>query len=390
MARRIVVRVGGLLGIAAVLALTGCHNFFLCEKASCPTSGSGGTASTTTDFAYVSNAPAGPTYILGYDLSSGALTALPNAPYNLNFIPVAMAVTPNDGYLYIASSAGATNPGIYLYSIATTGQPTIQNSGTVLIGGDFSSIAISPDGNYLFALNTAGDILTEYQANTSTGALQLAATLNLPGTTCTPTGIPISQTCSVAVSPAGAFVGVSLNTAGTAFFPYTSASGITSSSYTVVSSGSSVVGDFSVAFDGSSNAYIGRSSSLAVYSITASTITLLSNNAYSSTATTPRSVVLSSNYNDVYTANEGTGNISGYFVGTNGALTALSGSPYTGPANVSALGVNKTGAYLLTGGYSSTTGVQLFSMSSTGALTLVTSAGTGTNNGYPVILAMSH
>src|ERR1700684_2560464 len=76
-AGRAAARIGAALGLAATMLLTGCQNFFVCQKASCPSSGTGtGTGSTTDDFVYVSNAPSGSTYISAYDISSGALTAV--------------------------------------------------------------------------------------------------------------------------------------------------------------------------------------------------------------------------------------------------------------------------------------------------------------------------
>lgn len=389
-AASVAARLGVGLAIAATLLLASCHNFFVCEgKASCPSSGSG-TGSTTDDFAYVSNSSSGSTYISGYDLTNGSLTALTGSPYNLDFVPVAMSISPNNAFLYIATLPGASNPGIYLYSIASTGEPSIENSGDVYISTTVSSMDISPDGNYLFVLSSAGDLLSEYQANSSTGALSFVTSLSLPGTTCALAGSPISQTCTVKVSPTGEFVAVSLGTAGTAIFPYTSSSGITSSSGTLVSSGNSTIGDYSVAFDDSNNAYIARTSALDIYAVNSSTISLTSNNAYGSSTATPRSVVLSTDYDQVYTANEASSNISGYSIGSGGALTAISGSPFTGPTNVSALGVDSSGGYMVAAGYNSSSGVQLFSISSSGALTLVTSAASGTSTAYPVVLAMSH
>jgi 6-phosphogluconolactonase (cycloisomerase 2 family) len=100
--------------------------------------------------------------------------------------------------------------------------------------------------------------------------------------------------------------------------------------------------------------------------------------------------VLSNDDDFVYTANEGNGTVSAWSIGTSGALTAVSGAPFTGPTSVSALGVDKSGSYLVAAGYSASSGVQLFSIGTTGALTAAASAGTGTSTTYPVVLAMSH
>ena len=379
----------GALGLAATTLLAGCHNFFVCQKASCPSGG----GSTTTDYVYVSNATAGSTDISAYDIGNGSLAAISGSPFNIGFQPVAMSVSPNNAFLYVATLPGATNPGIYLFNINSSGGLSTGNGGDVLISATISSMAISPDGNYLFVVNSLGTILTEYQTNTSTGLLSLVSSFPLPGAACTLAGTPVTQTCTVAVAPSGQFVAASLGTAGTTVFPYSSSSGITSTNYTLIPSGStttSPTGDFSVVLDNNNYAYIARTSTLAVYSISSSgTATLQSTATYSGSAA-PRDVVLSGNQNYVYTANPGAGNISGFSIGASGALTTLSGSPFTGPSNVSAIGVDKSGSYMVATGYNGTSGVQLFTVGTGGVLTLVTSAGTGTSTAYPAILALTH
>jgi len=370
--------------------LAGCHNFFICQKASCPSGG----GSTTSDWAYVSNASAGSTDIYAYDIGNGSLAAISGSPYNIGFAPVAMSVAPSNGFLYAATLPTATNPGIYMFAINSNGQLSSANSGNVLISIDVSSMDISPDGNFLFVLNSLGTGLTEYQVNTSTGFLTLASTFPIPPTACALAGTPVSQTCTVKVAPSGQFVVASLGSAGTVIYPYSSTQGITSTNPTLIPSGSTQqnpTGDFSVALDRNNFIYIARTATLAVYQITdaAGDATLRSTASYDAN-TRPRSVVLSTNYNDVFTANIGAGNISGYTIGSTGTLTALSGSPFAGPSSVSALGADKSGKYMVAAGYNGTSGVQLFSVGTNGALTLITSAGTGTSTGFPAILALSH
>ncbi|HEV2577515.1 MAG TPA: beta-propeller fold lactonase family protein [Acidobacteriaceae bacterium] len=392
-AGRIVARGGAALALAATVLLAGCHNFFVCQKASCPSSGSGG-GSTSTDYVYVSNATAGSTYVSGYNIGNGSLAAITGSPFNLTYIPVAMTVSPNDAILYVASLPGAANPGIYVYSInSSTGQLSGPNGGQVQISGAISSMDISPDGKFLFSVDTTGTLLTEYTIDSS-GNLARAGTFGLPGTDCTLGGAVISQTCTVKVAPSGEFVLASLGSAGTAIYPYSSSSGITTTSPLVIPSGStqaSPSGDYSVTLDSNNYVYIARTSALAVYQITdsAGDASLKSTASYA-TGVIPRSIVLSANQGYVYTANEGAGTISSYSINSSAALTQVSGSPFTGPTNVSALGVDKSGTYMVAAGYNGSSGVQLFTIGSTGGLTLVTSAGTGTSTAYPAILAMTH
>lgn len=393
-------RVAAALALTATLLLAGCHNFFVCQKASCPSSGTGtgtgtGTGSAAGDFVYVSNSTAGASYVAGYDISNGSLTETPNSPYPINFSPVALAVSPHDGFLYAATPAGDRNPGIYAFTIdPSTGQIASAFSGNLLVTAAVSSMDISPDGGYLFVVNAAASpsSMTEYTVNTSTGALTPAITVGLPNSTCAVSlGTPVSQTCSVKVAPSGDFVVVSLGTAGTAIFPYSSSSGITNLAYKLIPPVSNIVGDYSVTLDSSRRIYIARTDALAVYQIasTAGDANFVTSQSYAS-GLTPRSVVLSSGGSYVYTANQGAGTISAFSIQTDGTLSALSGSPFTGPDNVSALGVDKSGTYMVAAGYNGSSGVQLFRIGTDGALTAAASAGTGTSTAYPVVLAMTH
>jgi 6-phosphogluconolactonase len=390
-AGRIAARSCGVLALAATFLLAGCHDFFVCMKASCPAGGGG---STTNDWAYVSNASAGNTDIYAYDLGNGSLAAVSGSPYNIGFAPVAMVVAPSDSFLYGATLPNVANPGIYMWTINSSGQLTSANNGNALISAEVASMDISPDGNYLFTVDVLGTALTEYQINSTTGLLTLVSTFSLlPDATCPAAGSPVSQTCTVKVAPSGQFVVAALGSAGDIIYPYSSTQGITSTTATSISSGSTTTnpsGDYSIALDQNNYAYIARTAALAVYSIASNgTPTLQSTATYSSSAV-PRSVALSTSYDFVYTANIGAGNISGYTIGSTGGLASLGGSPFTGPTNVSAIGADKSGSYMVAVGYNGTSGVQLFSIGSNGSLTLVTSAGTGTSTSFPAILALSH
>jgi 6-phosphogluconolactonase (cycloisomerase 2 family) len=382
------------LSLCAAFLLVGCQNFFVCEnKPACPSGG--GSTGSTTDFAYVSNSSTGNTYVAEYDLTSGALTAISGSPFNLGFQPVALNITPNNLFLYAATLPGVNNPGIYLFNIASDGALSAPSSGNLQITAAVSSMAISPDGNFLFSLRADGSGIDEYQINSSTGALALALTIPIPASICAlVSSTPVSQTCSVTVAPSGQFVVVALGTAGDAIYPYASGSGVTSTTPVQISSGtttSNPTGDYSVVLDVNNFVYIARTAALAVYQITdtAGDFVFKSSAPYSS-GVTPRSVVLNNGQTYVFTANEGAGTISSYAINSDASLTAATGSPFAAPTNVSALGVDNSGKYMLAAGYNSSNGVQLFSLSSTGTLSLITSAATGTSTAYPVVLAMSH
>lgn len=378
------------LALAVLALLSGCHNFFVCAKASCPSST---TTTSNGNYVYLTNASTGSSAVAAYNLSGGTLAAISGSPYTVGFVPVALSVAPSDSFLYVATIPGSTSPGIYLYSIGSGGALTVANGGSPLVADQIASMDISPDGNFLFTVSNTGLSMTEYKVNTSTGALTLATAVVLPGLSCSLTGSPASQSCTVKVSPSGAFVVVSLGTAGDTIFPYSSTAGLTTGGFTLIPSGTTTAaptGDFSVALDKNNFAYIARTSKLAVYSIASTGAATLESSASYSNSAVPRSVALSNSYNFVYTANEGASTISEFGIGSSGALSQLSGSPISGPTNVSALGVDKTGSYLVAAGYNGSSGVQLFTIGTNGALSLKASAGSGTSTAYPAVLAMTH
>ena len=384
-----------LASMALLLPLTACANFFQCENASCPsTTTSTGSTSTTTntgDFAYVANSSAGTTYLSEYSISGSALSSL--GTLSLGYIPVALAVAPSNSYLYVASTPGSASPGVFLYSISSTGELSAANSGLALATDTVAAMAISPDGKWLYTVNVDGITMAEYTVNTSTGALSLAGEITLPGSACNLTAVtPVSQTCSVAVSPSGTYVVASLGITGDIVYPFTSAGGINASGAQEISSGYSVsnpTGDFSVALDANNYAYIARTSSLGVYAI-GSTTAPEEATLNVAAGTVPRSITLSKAYDYLYTADEGLGTISAFGIGGNGALTTISGSAFAGPTNVAALAVDNTGDYLIAVGYDANTGVRLYSITSTGALSQIAAAGSGTNAAYPALVAVTH
>ncbi len=372
------------------VSLSGCAGFFIKPTTTTTTPTTGSTPSTTGDYAYVANSSAGNTSLSEYNVSAGSLTSIGNI--TLGYIPVALAVAPTNSFLYVASAPGSTSPGIYLYSIAAgSGILAAANNGTALATDTVAAMTVSPDGNWLFTVNNSGITMNEYQVNTSTGALTLASTITLPALSGCALGLgtPASQSCSVAVSPSENYVVVALGTSGDAVFTYSSASGITGSGFSTISSGSIASGDFSVVLDANNYAYIARTSSVGVYSI-GSTITNTSNLSYTTAATAPRGITLNKSGNYLFTANEGTGNISAFGIGSGGVLNPVAGQPFAGPPHVSALGVDNTGVYMVAVGYDANTGVQLYSISSTGVLTQVATAASGINTVLPALVAMTH
>ncbi len=392
------------LALAATLSsIVGCGGFFQCQKASCPasvSSGSGGstgsTGSTGSDYAYVANSSAGTTDLSEYNISGGTLSSL--ATLQLGYIPVALVVSPDNSFLYVASVPGIQNAGIYRYLIGSTGTLTADNGGNVVTQDTVAAMAISPDGKWLYTVNATGATMTQYSVTPSTGALTQSAVLSLQGTPCTLTlAVPVSQSCSVTVAQSGNYVVASLGISGDVVYSYNSTNGITNNNgaagngvYAIPSGyPATPTGDFSTAVNGNNFAFVAQTNSVTTYGLQATgyqnpqTVTYAIGSA-------PRSITLNPAGSFVYTANESAGTISGFSVVSGGGLSAVAGSPTPGPANVSAIAVDKSGGYLVGVGYDANTGVRLYAVSATGVLTQVDQVGSGTNQTFPALVTVTH
>jgi hypothetical protein len=385
MNNRISVRqVGGQMCSLVLLAafsmlLTGCGNFFQCEgKADCPVTGTTGT--NTGDYVYVSNSTTADTYLNGYSPASATLAATTSSPYSLGFIPSAIAITPSNSFMFISSESSTGS--IYGYTIGTGGLPSKLDSGTPLLNENVASMDVSPDGQWLFVLDAAPAQEVEIDSiNSTTGILTFSSFVSLigaPNGEFTPT--------SLKVSPSGEFVVCSLGTGGANVFSFDTTTGVPGVANQIIP-GNAATGIYAATWDANNNLYTAGTAGLQVFSVNA-TGGPTPGNTYT-TGAGAKSILVNSTSTDVYVGNQTDGTITGYSIGTNAALTAITGSPFTGPPTVSALATNSTGAYLIAAGYNASTGIQLFTISSIGALTLDASAGTGTTAPV-VVLAATH
>lgn len=368
--------------LALLLALTGCAGFFQCEgKADCPASTSSGSGTGSgSDYVYVSNSASGSTFVDGFEVSSGALTPTTGSPYQLGITPVAMAITPNDSFLYVGTG---TVGSIYGFSIGTGGALTALNGGSAVATDNCLAIAISPDGQWLFSLNTNNLTIEEYSI-TSAGLLNTGTNYQLSTTN----GGTITSS-AIEVAPSGDFIAVALGTAGTEIFSFNTSTGA-AAPVAQINPSSSASGNYAVAIDTANNLYVGATNDLFKYSVTSGGVpTQISTSA---TGLGPFLVAVEST-SFVYAGSEnstGAPFISGFTSSTSNPMVQVSGSPNSAPEDVTAMGVDKTNAYLVAAGYSASNGVQLYSIGTAGALTSVATAATGTSLAVPVVMALTH
>lgn len=367
--------------IAAAGALcltTGCSGFFVYPG---DTSSSTGTTSTG-DYVYVANAST--SNLAGFAVGTGSLTALANSPYALSVSPTALAINPANTLLFVAGGDA-----IYAYSIQSTGALSILNSGSPVAAATVQSMVVSPDGQWLLALDKSAAAIDEYQIDSSNGGL-------------TPHIVSFSVSGAVshaiAISPNAEFVFAALGTGGELVFPFNTANGTlsTPTSFTPPAATS----DNALAVDPNSTyLYVARSSGstgggLVVYTINGGALSQVSGSPYAagSQPASEVSVVVNKAGTDAYIANYTDGTISGYSIASGGQLTALSGSPYSAGSLVDALAVDNSGDYLLATAQNGSPDLALYSFDATtaGKLDLAASSTTGTDPTEAVAIAATH
>jgi 6-phosphogluconolactonase (cycloisomerase 2 family) len=364
-----------MVGLALALT-TGCAGFFVYPGSLNNSSSSSG------NYVYVANATT--QTLAGFAVGTGTLTAVANSPYQLSFTPTAVAVNPADTIVFVAG-----NGSIYAFAIESGGALSVLNNGSAVGFASVVSMDISPDGQWLLVLDGNSVTVDEFQINSSTGLLtqEPVTTYSVSGATVLPT--------SIVVAPSGQLVFISLGTAGDLVYTFNTSTGALASSQQLLPP-TTTTSDNALAVSPNSNyLYIARSGTdggLAVYSIgTNGALTPVSGSPYT-VGNQPFSVVVNNAGTDVYVANQLDSTISGYSVGSSGTLTALTGSPYTAGSSVTALAVERTGDYLLAAARGGSPDLAMYSFDSgiAGKLDLSTTIATGVDPAGAVALASTH
>jgi 6-phosphogluconolactonase len=361
---------------------TGCSGFFP------PINGGGTTGGGTGNTVYIANQAANS--IGAFAIGTGTLTAVTNSPVATSYKPLTMVVNPANTLLYV----GATN-GIFVYFINSNGSLTTPSTGTQPAGVFATSLAVSPDGQWLIALDGTTQQLDLFQINASTGAL---TSVNAPATYSTTSGT--WQPTLVSFSPDGTLIFAALGTAGDVVFTFNTTTGVAASSQTLAT-GNVATGDFGLMVDPKTTyLYIARSGTnggVAVYSIgSAGALTPVTGSPFAAGQGT-FAIQLDPTGTYVYAANRTDGTISGFTI-TPGTTTAaltlkpLSGSPFASGSVVQALGIDSTGKYLLAAAVGGSPDLTMYSFDITtpGKLDPATSKATGTDPAGAVALALTH
>ncbi|MBB5328592.1 lactonase family protein [Tunturiibacter gelidoferens] len=375
------------VGAAMILPVfTGCTGFFPPVN----NSGGGGTGATGNQV-YVLNQTT--QTVSGFAVGTGTLKAVNNSPVKLGSQPFAEVVTPNDAFLYIAAQAS-----INLYLINSDGSLSAPSGGAQQNAVTAASLAVSPDGQWLIALDSLTQQLDIYQINSSTGALTAQA--QSPATYALHAGAGTWQPSMVQVSPDATLIFAALGTGGDVVFSFNTTTGLAAQVQSLANA-NPATGDYALAVD-PKTAYLylarsGTNGGVAVYIIgSGGTLNSVTGSPFAAGSGT-QSVVLDSTGTYVYAANRTEGTISGYTIaaGTTQAaltLTPLSGSPYMSGTVVQSLGIDRTGKYLLAAALGGGPDLTMYSFDITtpGKLDPATSINTDTDPAAAVAVALTH
>jgi len=289
---------------------------------------------TTGDYLYVGNG--NNTNIAGFSVgTTGALSVLNGSPYNNGVAGLALAITPTNTFMYVA-----TTNGIYCYLINSDGSITVQNSGSA-VAQDVVASAMQVDstGNYLLAagvgISLAAQAIGIYQINTSTGLLTALTGSPLPLYTGKASTATVVQPTAMLITPNNSYVYVSLQSLGVQVLTLGTGGALSTGSaatFLPPLSTSSSPADYGLASDPNSKfLFVAEiNTGLRVLSIgTNGTLNEISGSPYA-TGTGPTGVTLDPTGSYVYVANKGSNNISAFtLTAASGKLAVISGSPFS-------------------------------------------------------------
>jgi len=312
--------------LAAAPLVAGCGDFWQAPGTSSSTTITPTTLSS--GYFYVLDSATG--QVIAYDIVSGTLTEV--ASYALPSAPLAIAVAPNNEFLYVS-----TLNGIYLYTIS---------SGALTL---YSSTPITADPATAMQVDSTDAWLVEASGSGYLYAIPISSTGALNGS-CSACHVPLTggTVNQLAIAPDNDYIFVAGGTSGTAAFAFTAGNTdpFGSAAYATIGVETSSAGAaLSVAVDPSNRLlYIGEADAvsnsgggLRAFTIgSGGALTEITGSPLASGGTGPRTILPKSTGDYVYVANwsgTSTGNITGFEIAANGSsysLTKLSTSVATG------------------------------------------------------------
>jgi 6-phosphogluconolactonase len=327
-------------------------------------------ASAQQPFAYVANSGA-PTNISAYsvDPATGALTAIAGSPFGTGSDINSVVVDPSGRFLY-ATSEMAGN--VLAFSLdQTTGALTAVPGSPFAAGAMPNAATVHSSGRFLYIPNEGSRTISIYNIDQTSGALaQIAGSpFAVAGAT--------ALTDTIAFDPSGRFAYVTDNGVPGQIFAYTV--NLSTGALTAVSGSPYMVGtspDAAVVDPSGRFLYVANfgDSTVSAYSISQATgaLTAVAGSPFA-VGGSPDHVIIDHSGRFLYTANDGNIGPSGVAAmsisAVNGALTAITGSPFVAGLSPSGVQVDRSNRFLFAANENSNN-VSVFAIDqTTGALT---------------------
>ena len=368
------------VSMAVLLGLCGCGKFFppinKCTS-NCTNTGA--------NYIYVANVNTD--NIAAFTISSTAINTISGSPYTVGVTPNALAITPSNSYLYAASSGGG---GVFGYSIGTGGGLTVINNGSAVVTGiSPSAIGVDTSGKWL--------ILVDATPTAYVFSINSDGTLTSSGSVPLVTGTNPQQSPNFTVfTPSGNFLYVSLGTYGIVILNFNSTTGVLTNNNQVLKPVKSVDAIQGLAVN-SAGTYLYAAetglSGVRALSINSTTGALseITGSPYT-TGTGPWAVFIDSTGSYLYVTNRSANTVSAFLLSGTGALTQISGSPFSAGTNPVAIAEDNTHTYICVVNAGGSPDLQAYTIltSVPGALEPFKSAATGTDPTNAIAIAAAH
>ena len=357
--------------LAGLMMFSGCGQFF----PPITSTGGGGTGSNTGDYLYVANSSTSLNTVAGFSIGT-KLTTTASSPYDIGATPTAVAITPNNEFLYVAS---LTDGAIFGYAVNSNGSLTALNSGSPLVTGVApEALKVDTTGNWLVMADLSPTAYV-FSVDSSTGILTQSSSAAV--------GLTAGVPGKIAFTPADNLVFIALGSGGVNVLSFDSSTGVISADQKLASGVSSGVSlnDTSLAVSPNGNfLFVTETGGTGVKALTISSSGVLTPITGSPFATGlgPNDVLVDSTGAYVYVANRTDGTISAFTLdSTTGKLTAIAGSPFATGSEPSSLAEDNTHAYIAVANAGGNSDLQVFKIDTTtlGALDAFTTATTGTD-----------
>jgi 6-phosphogluconolactonase len=306
---------------------------------------SGTTAITyTPSYAFVADFEGG-VPVLSVSSSKGSLTSVKGSPFGTG-TPRAIAVSPNQQFVYTANADSSNTIGEYTVNTATGALTSV---GTIACGDSPYSVAVDPSSRFVYAVAIDTDAVCAFAINATTGVLKAIAG--------SPFTADIVAPDSVAVDPTGRFLmvaeGCCADTAGITVYTITPATGkltaVKGSPFlpvSGVSEPSAVIVDPTGRYVYVANGQAFGSGGATVYSINATSGKLTSIGSEIVGGSAPWDITTDVTGSYVYMTNNDSTIYAYVIANATGELSNVKGSPFSGIAPTRGIAADPSGKYL--------------------------------------------